>query len=369
MFVDLLISFLAFVFVLSIVVFIHEFGHYLIAKRNGIKIENFSIGFGKELFGWYDKCGTRWGVSCLPLGGYVKMFGDEDASSSIINKQKLENLNDEEKEKCFYFKSAWVKLKVAFAGPFFNFLLAIFLLTFMYRIYGIIQTKPIVSAVLNNSIAQKNDVRIDDEIIEINGYKITSFSEVQSKVMLFLDSDLNIKIKRNGEIIYKNFKPDVVEKKDILGNVIKTAQIGVVSSHNEHIKLGLFKAFFKSIKTVWDICTSTLISIGQMIVGRRGLDGLGGPIKIAQYSGEYFKNGLESALNFIILISVSLGLMNLLPIPILDGGRILFSIVEIIIRRPLSDKLEDILSKSGFGILILLMIFTTFKDIKDLIFK
>lgn len=362
-------NFFAFIVILSVVVFVHEFGHYIIAKINGVKIDAFSIGFGKELIGFNDKSGTRWSISLIPFGGYVKFLGDEDASSSTVNKENLNKLSEEDKKKCLYYQTPLVRLIVALAGPLFNFILAFIILTSIYSFYGLVISKPIITKILPNSSAEKYGLMINDEILEINEDAIDTFEAIQMKILVNLDNEMTFKIKRNNEIIVKKIIPDVIEKQDIFKNKIKVSQIGIMSDKIEHIKISFIGAMQQAIKQVYDICTITLKALGQMIIGARGLDGLGGPIKIAQYSGEAFKNGFETVLSFIAMISISLGLMNLLPIPALDGGHILFCIIEIIRRKPLNEKLENVFSYIGFSILISLMLFSTIKDIFDVIRK
>ena len=372
--IELIKSFLtngiAFIVILSVVVFVHELGHYLFAILNGVKVDAFSIGFGKEIWGIYDKKGTRWSISSIPFGGYVKFFGDEDASSSTVNKEKLEQLSEEEKKQCLYYKSPFVRLLVAFAGPFFNFILAFVFLTFCYRIYGFTILKPVVNHIVENSPAMIADIKENDIILEINDKKIDSFDDIQLITSTSVNNEeLIFKIERDKEIIYKNIKPTIIEKKDILGKTIKISQVGIGASEVKHIKLNFFNSMKEAIKKIYSTCTTTLKVLGQMITRKRGVDGLGGPIKIAQYSGAMFKNGLESTIVFIAMISISLGLMNLLPIPALDGGHILLCLVAIIRRKELPEKLENILSYTGFGVLMILMIFATIKDLIDVIFK
>lgn len=362
-------NFFAFIIILSIIVFVHEFGHYIVAKINKVKVDAFSIGFGKELCGFNDKSGTRWSISLIPFGGYVKFFGDEDASSSTVNKDKLDKLSAEDKKQCLYYQTPLVRLFVAIAGPLFNFILAFIILTFIYSFYGLVVSKPIITEILPNSAAEKYDLRANDEVLEINNDEIKTFEAIQMKILVNLDNEMTFKIKRNNEIIVKKIIPTIIEKQDIFKNKIKVSQIGILSNKIEHVKISFFEATNKAINQIYNVCTMTLKALGQMIIGRRGLDGLGGPIKIAQYSGEAFKNGFETVLSFIAMISISLGLMNLLPIPALDGGHILFCLIEILRRKPLSEKLENAFSYLGFGILISLMLFSTIKDIFDVICK
>lgn len=369
MILDFFISILAFTVVISIIVFVHEFGHYLFARLNGVKVDSFSIGFGKEVFGWTDKSGTRWAISCLPFGGYVKMFGDSDASSSSKNLALTDTMSEEDKKKCLQFKSPLAKISVAFAGPFFNFLLAILILIPLYSLNGVTVIKPIVSEVIKDSPAEKYGFLVGDEILEMNNKNVETFEDVQLSIAINVEDTIKFKIKRGDEIIYKDVVPVVTTRKDLFGNEIKTNFVGIGSNVSQFEKLSFFRSVTESFKTVYNMCKTTLTAIWQMITLRRGVDGLSGPIKIAKYSGQYFKNGFVDALMFIVLISTSLGLMNLLPIPILDGGLIFLCLIEILFRRPLSDRCEKYASMFGYGILIVLMAFATLKDIRDVIFR
>ena len=369
MIIDVLISIFAFILVISIVVFIHELGHYLIAKISGVKIEAFSIGFGKEIFGWTDKSETRWSVRMLPFGGYVQMFGDGDASSSSKNLKLLNSMSEEDKKKSLQFKPPLVKAGVAFAGPLFNFLLAIAILIPFYSIKGTVITKPIITEIIKNTPAEKYGFKINDEILEIDGNEIDTFEEVQTQIALNVKDLMDFKIKRDNEIISIQVPPITKQTKDVFGNDIRINFIGIGSGKVEYKKISILQSIPESFKNVYDMCKSSLISIGQIITGRRGLDGLGGPIKIAKYSGQYFKSGFAEICLFIVMISVSLGLMNLLPIPVLDGGLILICLLEFIFRKPLPEKVEKYISMCGYIVLIFLMILTTLKDTKDVIFR
>lgn len=369
MIVNIFISIFAFIFVISIVVFIHELGHYLIAKMNGVKIEAFSIGFGKEIFGWTDKSKTRWSVRILPLGGYVQMFGDNDASSSLKNLELLNSMSEEEKKQSLQLKPPMTRAAVAFAGPLFNFLLAIIILIPFYSIKGVVITKPIVTEILQNTPAEKYGFKINDEILEIDGNKINTFEEVQMQIALSVKDLMDFKIKRNDEILMLQVPLITKHTKDVFGNEIKINFVGIGSGKVEYKKISIPNSIPESFKTIYDMCKHSLISIGQIITGRRGLDGLSGPIKIAKYSGQYFKSGFSEICLFIVMISVSLGLMNLLPIPVLDGGLIFICLLEFIFRRSLPVKAEKYISGFGYVILIFLMILTTLKDTKDVIFK
>jgi regulator of sigma E protease len=362
-----LYSFLAFVIVLSIVVFVHEFGHYIVAKNCGIKVESFSIGFGRELFGWNDKSGTRWKVSILPFGGYVKMFGDEDISSSAQDRQKLQNLSEQEKKQTFFYQNVWKRIAVVFAGPFFNIFFTVLVLTGVYRIEGLTYLKPIVNQVIKESPAEKAGIIEGDLIVDINGQKTESFEDVKNIISIELNKNFQVGIIRDNKYLLINVTSRMEKAKDQFGNKIKSNMIGIVASTIEHKKVNLFQAFWQANIMVGRLFSDTLKALGQIIVGHRSLKELGGPIRIAKYSGQSLNQGLKSLIWFIVLVSANLGLMNLLPIPMLDGGHLFFYLIEVIRRRPLSEEMQEKLFKVGFIFLIALMIFATMNDIINII--
>ena len=359
-------NFFAFIIILSVLVFVHEYGHYLGCKICGVKVDSFSIGMGKELWGWTDKSGVRWKVSLLPFGGYLKMYGDDDVASGKADKSIIEKMTEEEKKISFYFQNPYKKFLIVFFGPFFNLIFAVLLLTSIYRINGIDNFKPIISDVIEHSPAQKAGLQKDDLILSINEQKIKNFNEVVNIITVNNLKPLNIEVLRNGEKISVNVQPEIFETKDMFGNDVKTSGIGIASKSNEIKKVNIFTAFIQANKSVYKMCKDTLIVLGQMITGNRSADSLGGPLKIAQYSGQSFQGGIFVVLYFMALISTNLGLMNLLPIPVLDGGHLLFFIIEIIIRRPIPEKVQDKLLQCGFALLMAIMVFATFNDFKSL---
>lgn len=358
-----LISILAFVIVLSIVVFIHEFGHYIIAILNNVKVDEFSIGYGKELVSIVDKRGTKWKICILPFGGFVKFFGDEDASSSTLNTEKLNKFTDEDKKKCLYFKNVYQRIAVVVAGPIFNYILAFCLFFLFFLSQGVNKFSNKITHIVDNSPAQMSGLKIGDEVIEMDGKKVNDFSEIQFKVFLSITNPIEFTIKRDGELKKVVVIPKFEEKINENNKKTKTPFIGIGSNEYKHVKIGVLESLGKAAGEIHRINTSTLKALGQMIVGKRGLDDMSGPIKIAKYSGDAMKNGFLSLIYFMALISASLGLMNLLPIPVLDGGHLLFYIIEIIRRKPLSEKIENMFVRIGFSILITLMIFVSVKDI------
>lgn len=361
-------NFFAFVIILSILVFVHEYGHYLGCKICGVKVDSFSIGMGKELWGWTDKSGVRWKVSMLPFGGYLKMYGDDDIASGQADKEVIEKMSEDEKKVSFYFQNPYKKFLIVFFGPFFNLIFAVLLLTAIYRTTGVEDLKPIITEVVAESPAELAGFQKDDYILSINGEKIKNFSEVMNIVAVNNLKPLTFEVLRNNETIKLEVQPKIITTKDMFGNEVKTSGIGIASKITESKKVNIFQAFIQANISVFKMCKDTLIVLGQMIVGDRSTDGLGGPLKIAQYSGQSFEGGFLVVLYFMALISANLGLMNLLPIPVLDGGHLLFFIIEIIARRPIPDKIQEKLLQGGFGILILVMVFATFNDFKSILF-
>jgi len=360
-------SFLAFTIILSIIVFIHELGHYLMAKRCGVRVESFSIGFGKELFGWNDKSGTRWKISALPFGGYVKMFGDEDPSSSKRDKAKLESLSPKEKSQTLYYQNVRKRFIIVFAGPLFNLIFAVLVLTAHYRINGFTYFEPIVNEIMQNSPADKASVQIGDRILDINGKRIETFEQVKSTIALNPNKNLRLGLLRENRYFIANITPESQKIEDPFGNTIEAKIIGIIASTAHYEKASLPEAFFRANITVYETCANTLKALGQIIIGDRSLRELGGPVKIAKYSGQSLSKGFEAVVWFMVLISANLGLMNLLPIPMLDGGHLFFYLIEAIRKKPLSDKVQEKLFKLGFLFLVGLMIFATINDIISII--
>ncbi|MDR2526252.1 MAG: RIP metalloprotease [Rickettsiales bacterium] len=354
---------IAFVFVISVLVFVHEIGHYLACLWFNVRVASFSIGMGKELWGRTNKRGERWKISLFPIGGYVMMYGDSDASSGSADKELLKNATEEEKKTIIYFQPKWKKFIIAFMGPFFNLVFAILLFTFIYNVRGISIIKPIVNDVLKDSPSY-NILQKDDVIIEINGETINNFNQIKIQTSLSNGEPLNIKFLRNDVENTTIITPQKKVTEDVFGNQYEDFFIGVASSEVNYIKINIFQAFIESAKTAYNMCKNTLIILGQVITGRRGGDNFGGPLKIAKYSAQSFNGGIMLVIYFLAMLSVNLGFLNLLPIPVLDGGNLLFLLIEMIIRRNIPEKLQEKLLQVGFGILVFIMVFATFNDIK-----
>lgn len=354
---------LSFVIILSTIVFIHEFGHYWVAKKFGVKIESFSIGFGKEVFGWNDRSGTRWKICWAPLGGYVKMFGDESAASTPDN-AKLKSMTNEEKQSAFFFQKLYKRFLIVLAGPVANFLTAIIILSFFFYHYGYPETKPIIDTVIENSAAAKVGLKPGDEIIELDGEKIKRFEQVKTIVSLHPEMPIKLIYIRKNKQITTTITPELHETKDIFGDVARIGLIGVSSNTSEYKKLNAVQSLYTSVSETYDISAKTLQAIGQMITGQRSAKEISGVLRIADYSGKSVDQGLKMVLWFMAIISINLGLVNLFPIPMLDGGHLFFYLVEAVRKKPLSEKTQEYFFRTGFLLLMLLMLFATFNDLR-----
>ncbi len=357
-----LLSFLA---VISIVVFVHEFGHYIIARLCGVKVDVFSIGFGKELFGWNSKSGTRWKLCLLPFGGYVKMFGDETAASTP-NFDKIDSMSEADRSISFYHKALWQKALIVFGGPLFNFILTISIFTALIFNYGVVSSEPIVGKILEQSAAEEAGFKIGDRIMQVGAAKIDSFQDIPIAIATNLGEPLAIEILRDGKTMSLSVTPKITEIDDSLGNKVKYPRIGIGSEQLSVKELGIGGAFYHASLRTYQICEATIRVLGQLITGQRDATQLKGPIGIAQMSGQATESGSGTFIWFIAMISANLGLVNLLPIPLLDGGHLMYYGFEAARGRPLAKKVQEFGFKIGFAVLGTLMAFTVLNDIVGL---
>ena len=355
---------LPFLIILTVLVFVHEMGHYLVARKNGVKVEVFAIGFGSELFGWTDRLGTRWKICAVPLGGYVKMFGDGDITSST----SLEDANEsfEEKENAFHHKSLGARAAIVLAGPAANFLFAIILLAGLYSIVGQRYAPPIIDKITTGSSADIAGLVIGDEILQVNEKNIKRFDELQRIVRPNPGKELKFLIRRDNEILLKTVIPQLVEGKDASGSKIVYGLLGVVSEQTTFIRHNPLTSFGLAMEETWVIISQTLIHVTEMIRGERTTEELGGPIRIAKLSGAVADAGLTSSIWFMAVLSINLGLINLFPVPVLDGGHLFFYLLEFIRGKPLEAKMQGIASYVGLVLVISLMIFVTWNDLVQL---
>lgn len=355
----------SFIFIITIIVFVHELGHYYVARLAGVKVEVFSIGFGKEIFGWFDKNETRWKICLIPLGGYVKMFGDKNASS-VADFEKIKNLSKREKEISFHTKPLPWKMAIVSAGPIANYILAILIMAFFFTYYGMPISEPIIDKIMQGSASEKAGFLKGDRILAIDEKEITKFSDIQTILSLNNGEELKILYQRHDEKYEINVIPDIIEKEDILGNISKTSKLGITSSNVILKKYPIHIVFAKAKSETYEISITTLKAISQIVSGKRSSDELGGPIRIAKYSGQSVKKGFQVVLWFIAILSINLGLMNLFPIPMLDGGHLFYYIIEAIRGKPISEKFQQIGFQIGLFLLIMLFAISTFNDVKNL---
>ena len=365
--IDILIPFLVLILV---VVFIHEYGHYYFAKKYVVGVTDFSIGFGKELFGWNDKSGPRWKICLLPLGGYVKFFGDRNVFCHWDQEKVLKKYKEEDQKKLFILKPLYQRSLIVFGGPLANFLLAIFIFASMYMFVGKDFTPAVINEVQKDSPAHVAGLMKNDIILEIDGTKVKSILDVSKLITMSTSEFIDFKVSRYEQDILLKIKPNLVESVDNLGNKVNKRMIGIklIPYNNEinHIKLGPGKALYHSIKEVYFVTSSSLKYLASMVVGKGDSSQLGGPIRIAKITGQVAEFGIIPFLNIMAYISISLGLINLFPIPLLDGGHLMFYGFEKILGRPLTQKTQEGFFRIGMFLLLSLMFFATFNDLKDL---
>ena len=361
---------LPFLILIMIVVFIHEYGHYYFAKRYGVAVTDFSIGFGKEIFGWNDKSGTRWKICWIPLGGYVKFFGDRNVFSQADQEKLIEKYNEEDRKKLFVLKPLYQRALIVFGGPLANFLLALLIFFSIYTFAGKDFTPAMINEVQKDSPAMIGGLKQNDIILEIDGNEVKSIMDVSKFITLSTDDFIDFKVKRSYEEILLKVKPKMVLGEDNLGNKINKRIVGIkLSAYNNeinHVKLGPAQAIYLAANEVYFVSISSLKYICAMIFGKADTSQLGGPIRIAKISGQVAEFGLLAFISMMAYISISLGLINLFPIPMLDGGHLMFYAFEKVLGRPLSQKTQEGFFRIGMFLLLTLMIFTTFNDLKDL---
>jgi len=448
---DVWIYIASFILILSLLVFVHEWGHYIVARMCGVRVETFSIGFGKELFGVNDKNGTRWKFSLIPLGGYVQLFGHENPAEENLHdkkkeKKKAKKLTKKELSVAFFAKPVWKRAAVVFAGPAINYIFAIFLFTILFTVHGEPVTRPSAGAVITGSAAEKAGFKPGDLVLKIDGQEIDSFEQIRREMMISLNRTRSFEVDRGGELITLEATPEKVEVEDRFGfkhskgllgligpryaipakNIIqidnqkfeagqvekvlvaikskmgrsftiltaenKTKDKYVVrpaAGQNEElynkdsdeygllfisdveskvfVRYGVFEAFYQSLVEAKDVTVGTLEALGQMITGTRSATELGGIIRIGALAGDMVQQGIIALLMFTALLSINLGLINLFPIPLLDGGHLLFYAVEAVLGKPIPDKFQEYAFQAGLFFLISVMAFANINDIIQLI--
>ncbi len=440
-----------FLLVLSILVFVHEWGHYIVARLCGVRVETFSIGFGKELWGRTDKHGTRWKFSLIPLGGYVKLFGDVDPASAQHaegtkddKSDKIKPFTEAEKKEAFFNQPVWKRAAVVFAGPAINYIFAIVILTGLYMYNGQPVTPPMAAAIIGESAAAENGFEPHDIIVSIDDKQINSFEDIRRQMMIALDDKKHFVIDRDGQIIDIHASPKKIEIEDRFGFKNSRGLLGLISPRhalkisniktiegksytdveamraallkkldtsfvieiergpkidsltvkplsdnngalrdpenenyeilflagqeaNIFVKHGPISAFVQSVKETASITTGTLEALGQMIMGSRSATELGGIIRIGALAGDMAEKGLIAIILFMALLSINLGLINLFPIPLLDGGHLLFYAFEVILGKPVPDQIQEYAFRLGLTFLVGIMVFANLNDLMQLI--
>ena len=366
----MLIYILPFLLLILVVVFIHEYGHYYFAKRYGVGVTDFSIGFGKEIFGWNDKSGTRWKICWIPLGGYVKFFGDRNVFSQADQDKILEKYDANERKKLFVLKPLYQRALIVFGGPLANFLLALVIFFSIYTFIGKDFTSAVINEVQKDSPAMLGGLKENDIILEIDGNEVKSIMDVSKFITLSIADVIDFKVKRSYDELLLKVKPKIILSEDNLGNKINKRIVGIklgpYNNEINHVKLGPVQAIYHAAYEVYYVSISSLKYVGGMIIGKADTSQLGGPIRIAKISGQVAEFGILAFISMMAYISISLGLVNLFPIPMLDGGHLMFYAFEKILGRPLSQKTQEGFFRIGMFLLLSLMFFTTFNDLKDL---
>lgn len=355
-----------FLFVLTVVVFVHEMGHYLVGRWCGIGVTVFSIGFGPELLGFNDRRGTRWKLCAIPLGGYVKFVGDMTATSSKADPE-VRLLSHEERKVAFHTQPVWKRAATVVAGPLANFLLAIAVFTVMFTLYGRVVTDPIVAEVRADSPAAAAGFMPGDRFVRVDGTPVETFSDVQRIVSGRAGDAIVFTMDRDGKELDLTATPEISEQKDALGNSVRVGVIGVVNTREvgqpRHVVYSLPQAFVEAVKETGQIIARTGQFLKRFVVGREDKCQLGGPVKIADMAGKAAQLGFEWLVQLVALLSVGIGFLNLLPIPPLDGGHLVFYGAEAVMRRPVSERMMDAVYRVGFFLVLGFMAFVFWNDL------
>ena len=358
-----------FLFVLTIVVFFHELGHFLVARWAGVRVLTFSLGFGPELFGFNDRHGTRWKVSAVPLGGYVKFFGDE-SEASTPSSDALKSMTDDERKVSFHGKKVGPRAAIVVAGPIANFLLAIVIFAALFTFFGKPNQSARVDQVQEKSAAAAAGFKSGDIVTGIDGSAIENFTDMQRIVSTKAGQPLSFSVRRDDKIVTLNATPELREIKDTFGNVHRVGVLGITrattpgDATNE--KVNPEAAVWLGVKETWFVAKSTILYLGDVFTRRASADQVGGPIRIAQISGQVATLGLSPLIHLAAVLSVSIGLLNLFPVPLLDGGHLLFYAIEAVRGRPLSERSQEMGFRVGLALVLMLMVFATYNDILHL---
>lgn len=361
-----LLSYLVpFLVVLTVIVFVHEMGHYLVARWNGVAIHTFSVGFGRELFGWNDRHGTRWRISAIPLGGYVRFVGDMNPAS-VPDPGAAAKIDPALAPRLFVNKSVWQRIAIVAAGPIANVLLTFLILYALLLGYGRYSIPPVISEVMEGSVAQAAGFLPGDEIVAVDGYEVRGFEDFQRYVATSPERPVIVDLLRDGAAQTLTLVPEAVEIEDRFGNDQRIGRIGVTRDVDETdvtlYRPGPIEAIGMTFEEIRFIVQRTAAFLGDFFVGRGDVEQLGGPVKVAKVSGEVATLGVVALINLMALLSLNIGIFNLLPVPMLDGGHLLYYLIEAVRGRPLSMRIQEIGFRFGFALVLALMVFTLFND-------
>ena len=353
-----------FIVLLGVLVFVHELGHYLMAKFTGVKVDEFSIGFGKKLWGFTDRSGTEWKICAIPLGGYCKFLGDGDAASST---DESASVAEEGKKYAFAFQNPFKKLAIVIAGPAANYVFAILVFAGVFFFLGKVDFPAVVGEVIKGGAAEQAGVLAGDRILKVNGKAVNSFAEVRQEVDMNTAEKVSLEIKRGEQFITLSFLLKVIPLEEEVNQPAEPkAMLGIRSVNIVEVQpsqISLAAAFRDATLETWRITEMTLRGVGQMITGKRDADEVGGIIRIAEMSGDISKqSGFLDLLIFAALLSINLGLINLFPIPLLDGGHVVIYLIEIVTGKELNETVKDYVFKFGLFLIISLMVFATYND-------
>ncbi|MEQ8600378.1 MAG: RIP metalloprotease RseP [Devosia sp.] len=361
-----LLSYLVpFLVVLTVIVFVHEMGHYLVARWNGVAIHTFSVGFGRELVGWNDRHGTRWRISAIPLGGYVRFVGDMNPAS-VPDPEAAANVDPALAPRLFVNKNVWQRIAIVAAGPLANVLLTFLILYALLLGYGRYTIPPVISEVVSGSVAETAGFLPGDEIVAVDGYAVRGFEDFQRYVATSPERPVVVDLVRAGAERTLTLVPEAVEIEDRFGNDQRIGRIGVSRDVEETdvtlYRPGPIEAVGMTFEEIRFIVQRTAAFLGDFFVGRGDVEQLGGPVKVAKVSGEVATLGFVALINLMALLSLNIGIFNLLPVPMLDGGHLLYYFIEAVRGRPLSMRIQEIGFRFGFALVLALMVFTLFND-------
>lgn len=357
------LTIVAFLLVIGPLVFVHEMGHFLTARVFGVQVDKFSIGFGREIFGWTDRRKTRWKVGWLPLGGYVQFAGDMNAASKPD--PELSSLPPERRKKLFQFKPVWQRFAIVAAGPLINFLFAIVIFMGIFATYGQPQTPPVITSLVEGSAAERAGFEVGDRITGVDGNPIDRFEQLTETVILRPDQSMRFEVLRDGSEITLDATPESQLERDRFGNEARIGRLGIYAQGTELRELRPLEIPGAAVARTADMVEMITVTLGQIVTGRRSVEELGGPLKIAQISGQQASLGLLAFLFFMAAISINLGFVNLLPIPMLDGGHLIFYAAEAVRRKPVKIETQEWAFRMGLAVLVCFMLLVTIIDLRS----